>query len=351
MHFVNSVLSQSGAGDETADGAKGIMRVWKISIRASDATGHAVVVFHSLAGGRAKARQMRHNRPLRSDGGRDVAAPAEVDPAASHIIAVSRRSVRKAIAAMQASLVTDKSPALLAVEVMEDGTVNRLGETRASGNAASEALADIVSGASLKASSAHAAGRHSPPLGAWIERLGGHIHWVGPESFFQANTAVAELLVREVADHLPSKLDLLVDAHAGVGTFALQFAGRARRVMAYEPEGTSVESGEWSARAAGITNVEFRKGRAEDLLSRLPPDDHPSAILLDPPRAGCHPSLLAEIARRRIPLVVYISCDPSTLARDIKFLSSSHHLTSARVIDMFPQTYHIETIAVLAHVE
>jgi len=83
------------------------------------------------------------------------------------------------------------------------------------------------------------------------------------------------------------------------------------------------------------------------LLPRLSPNEQPSAIILDPPRAGCHPSLLAEIARRKIPRLVYVSCDPSTLARDIKILASSYKLTSARVVDMFPQTYHIETVAVL----
>jgi 23S rRNA (uracil1939-C5)-methyltransferase len=96
--------------------------------------------------------------------------------------------------------------------------------------------------------------------------------------------------------------------------------------------------------------VESRKGRAEELLPRLGPNEKPSAIILDPPRAGCHPSLLAEIARRQVPRLVYVSCDPSTLARDIKLLAGSYGLSSARVVDMFPQTYHIETVAVLERV-
>ena len=76
-------------------------------------------------------------------------------------------------------------------------------------------------------------------------------------------------------------------------------------------------------------------------------DDRPDAVVLDPPRAGCHPALLSEIALKRTPRIVYVSCDPSTLARDVKLLSQNYSLSSARVIDMFPQTYHIETIAVL----
>jgi 23S rRNA (uracil1939-C5)-methyltransferase len=72
--------------------------------------------------------------------------------------------------------------------------------------------------------------------------------------------------------------------------------------------------------------------------------------VLDPPRAGCHPQLLTQIIERGVPLVIYVSCDPSTLARDIKLLSPAYRLTSARVFDLFPQTYHIETVAVLERI-
>src|SRR5262249_23931147 len=98
---------------------------------------------------------------------------------------------------------------------------------------------------------------------------------------------------------------------------------------------------------SNVQNVEFRQGRAETLLTRLRRDEQPDLILLDPPRSGCHPDLLTEIARRQIPRVIYVSCDPSTLARDIKLLAPNYSLTSARVVDMFPQTFHLETVAVL----
>ena len=101
-----------------------------------------------------------------------------------------------------------------------------------------------------------------------------------------------------------------------------------------------------SAVASNISNVEFRHGLAETLLKRLSASERPDLILLDPPRSGCHPALLAEILYRRIPLVIYVSCDPSTLARDVKTLAASYDLTSARMVDMFPQTFHLETVAV-----
>ena len=70
-------------------------------------------------------------------------------------------------------------------------------------------------------------------------------------------------------------------------------------------------------------------------------------MLLDPPRSGCHPALLTEITRRKVPRIIYVSCDPSTLARDIKALAANYRLVSARAIDLFPQTFHIEAVAVL----
>jgi 23S rRNA (uracil1939-C5)-methyltransferase len=142
-------------------------------------------------------------------------------------------------------------------------------------------------------------------------------------------------------------MDTLIDAHAGVGTFALAFASRAKHIVAFEPHAAAVQSGRWTASSSHISNVEFQKGTAETLLPKLAPDLKPQAIILDPPRNGCHPSLLTEIARRKIPRLIYVSCDPSTLARDIKLLAAAYKLTSARVVDIFPQTYHLETIAVL----
>jgi 23S rRNA (uracil1939-C5)-methyltransferase len=155
--------------------------------------------------------------------------------------------------------------------------------------------------------------------------------------------------MQEVISHLPARMNVAVDAHAGVGTFALHLAGRARQVIGFETERSSVASAQWTARANSIDNITYRTGRAEQLFPRLSNDLRPDLVLLDPPRAGCHPLLLKEIARRAVPLVIYVSCDPSTLARDIKLLSPTYRLTSARVVDLFPQTYHIETVALLEH--
>ncbi|MDQ6695380.1 MAG: 23S rRNA (uracil(1939)-C(5))-methyltransferase RlmD, partial [Chloroflexota bacterium] len=186
-----------------------------------------------------------------------------------------------------------------------------------------------------------------PVIGSWVERLGGRNFWVGPEAFFQVHTAAAENLLMEVRDNVPSGLGLILDAHAGVGTFALSLADRAKRVIAFEMDRASVDSARWTARAGSIANVDFRVGKAEMLIGRMAEGESPDLVLLDPPRSGCHHTLLRRIEEMKVPRVVYVSCDPSTLARDIKMLSGSYKLTSARMIDMFPQTYHLETVAVL----
>ncbi|MEO8288005.1 MAG: class I SAM-dependent RNA methyltransferase [Chloroflexota bacterium] len=345
---VNSMLADALDPAVLVAETRGAMRVWKVSIRTSETTGQTVVVFHSKAGGRSEprpgrgARRQNYHPVQRPDIGPDMDAQPDANP----VVVLSRRNVRHAIGALSRPASGEPIP-LLVVEVMDDGTVNRLGETRSSSSAASEAIADTLSGVSLAGSLARSTGAGGAPLGAWIERLGGFTYWVGPESFFQVNTPAAELLLAEVAAHLPEKVGMLVDAHAGVGTFALAFAKRAKRIIGFEMDSGAVSSARWTAHAHNAENIEFRQGKAEALIRTLSEAETPDAVILDPPRAGCHPNLLNEIARRKVPQIIYVSCDPSTLARDIKLLAPNYTLTSARMIDMFPQTYHLETVAVL----
>jgi 23S rRNA (uracil1939-C5)-methyltransferase len=351
MTFVNGLLA--GSFSDVAPlpiDARGVMHVWKITIRAGEATGHTLIIFHSLAGGADPRPRLFPHRGRRAPAktestGKDVASVVGDEPQAAQVISLQRRAVRRAIGEL--SNAAGLPSALLAIEIMADGTINRLGETRGSTNAASEAMADAISGGSLAAPRLSGGEADKPPIGAWIERLGKQTYWVGPTAFFQTNTPAAELMLTEIQKHLPPKMDMLIDAHAGVGTFALAFAKRAKYVLAFEPEPGAVSSGQWTARSSHIPNVEFHKGTAEALLPNLQGDIKPQVIILDPPRNGCHPALLTEIISRKIPRLIYVSCDPSTLARDIKLLAPSYKVTSARVLDIFPQTYHIETIAVL----
>ncbi len=361
--LVNMLIARCvWTGIETPDMEhKGIMQVWKVAVRASERTGHLAVVLHSRPGGRAVALTgARTGRPPAAHpDGRPDSGPGPDEghqPGANPIISIRRRDVRKALQALARTGTgtgtgTGPEPPITVVEVMDDGTVNLLGETRAASLVTSEAMADLLAGEPLKSRAKDeeqaAPVRHGPPLGAWVERLAGRTFWVAPDSFFQVNTQAADLLLAEVAEHVPPGVDLLVDAHAGVGTFAIALADRAKRVVGFEVDGAAVHSSRWNALANNVAHADFRRGRAEDLMARLPAGERPDLVLLDPPRSGCHPSLLAEIIRRQVPRIVYVSCDPGTLARDIKILATAYDLVSARVVDLFPQTYHIETVAML----
>lgn len=341
--LVNSLLQSAEAAPQATEIGRRVMRVWHITVRHSERTGQTLLILHTRAEGRAVSRQPRRGQAHTSSRP-DVGPGLEPDSSAGAEIPLVRREARRVISRFPGEV--NGSPlALTAVEIMEDGTINLLGATRAAGSLFTEAAADMVSGRLV---SAEVGGQEiAQPLGSWVETLGGRHYWVAPEAFFQANTGSAEALLSEVLGHVPAKTRLVVDAHAGVGTFGLAIAPRARRVLMFETSNAAIASGRWTALAADVKNVEFQHGKAETLLARLPADEKPDLVVLDPPRTGCHPNLLKEIDARQVPLLIYVSCDPSTLARDIKLLSPSYDVTTARTVDMFPQTFHIETVAVL----
>ena len=177
------------------------------------------------------------------------------------------------------------------------------------------------------------------------EEVRGHRFRVASPSFFQVNTAQAERLTGLVLDFLGTDgVELLVDAYAGVGTFAVLLAERARRVIAVEESGPSVKDGR--ANSVWTPNVEWVQGKVEEVLPGLSPA--PDVVLLDPPRAGCHADVLAALAVHQPRRVVYVSCEPATLARDLRILcDSGFRLLQVQPVDMFPHTYHIEAVATL----
>jgi 23S rRNA (uracil1939-C5)-methyltransferase len=345
---VNSMLAGALTEAEAGEERRGLMHATRIAIRSSERTGQTLVVFHT--GAVSMRSGSRRGGASKWEGSRQEEPDMEVTTGKNPALLVSRREVKRVVREL-GGRGQEKPLALTVLELMADGTINMLGETRASFALGSDAVAEVYTGALLGRlggrEAEQQAVREGPPPGSWIERLGDRLYWVAPQAFFQVNTEAADLLLAEVASHLPTRLGILLDAHAGVGTFAIHVADRCQQVIGFETERPSVHSAQWTARASGVKNSTFRVGRAEELLPRLPDTLKLDAVLLDPPRSGCHPRLLSEIARREVPLVLYVSCDPSTLARDIKLLSPSYRLASARVFDLFPQTYHIETVAVL----
>lgn len=187
------------------------------------------------------------------------------------------------------------------------------------------------------------------------EQLYGETFRIRPSSFFQTNTAQAEKMVQMVLDGLfpPGEaeedrgpLRTVIDAYCGVGTFALILARRAGRVIAIEESASSIKDARWNLR--GVEHVEILQGKVEDLLPTLA--EQVDGLVIDPPRAGCQRAVLDALARDPVGRIVYVSCDPATLARDLDILCHEHatyHLRSVQPLDMFPQTAHIESVALL----
>ncbi len=186
------------------------------------------------------------------------------------------------------------------------------------------------------------------------EILDGITYRIPPLAFFQSNPAMANELIGQAFEAFETaKLKLkgarLLDIYCGVGTFALQMARRGAQVLGIEEYEGAVESARENARLNDLeSRCRFVAAKAEEHILQLEASgEHFDGVLLDPPRRGCDPALLQSLLKTRPPIVVYISCDPSTLARDIKILSEGYELIRSRVVDLFPQTYHMESVSLL----
>jgi len=176
------------------------------------------------------------------------------------------------------------------------------------------------------------------------EVVAGREYRISAPSFFQANTEGAEALVEVVKAYLALEGDeTLLDAYCGVGLLGLSLADRASRVIGIEENPFAVDDARFNAR--DLPNVEFIEGRVEDVMPSL---EGVKATILDPPRIGLHPRALSALIELSPSTIVYVSCNPSTLARDLKGLvAAGYEVVEVQPVDLFPQTYHIESVALL----
>jgi 23S rRNA (uracil1939-C5)-methyltransferase len=179
----------------------------------------------------------------------------------------------------------------------------------------------------------------------YSERLLGQRFRIGSPSFFQVNTRQAEHLVELVRARLGLNPDtVLVDAYSGVGAFAVLLAPSVRKVIAIEESSAAMKDAAVNCR--GIENLQAIEGKTEDVLDAL--EEASDAVILDPPRVGCHPDTLASLVRTAPRRIVYVSCEPETLARDLSTLvRGGFRVSGVEPVDMFPQTYHVECVATL----
>jgi 23S rRNA (uracil1939-C5)-methyltransferase len=171
---------------------------------------------------------------------------------------------------------------------------------------------------------------------------------VRSDTFVQTNYRQMLELYRVALDMLqPSAGEAVLDLYAGIGTLSLAVARSAASVTAVEENPSAVGLARLNARINGCRNLRLLPGRVETALRQVRLGDH-QAALLDPPRAGCEPAAIAELLRLGPERIVYVSCEPSTHARDLAMLvRGGYRVRRAAVVDMFPQTYHVESVALL----
>ncbi|MDR5683678.1 MAG: 23S rRNA (uracil(1939)-C(5))-methyltransferase RlmD [Armatimonadota bacterium] len=186
-----------------------------------------------------------------------------------------------------------------------------------------------------------------------FEELAGRRFAIRLETFFQTNTQQAEdLAVRTLQMAELRGGERVVDLYCGVGTFALLLAEQAGHVWGIEVVPAAVEAARENAARAGATNVEFASGDARrllpDLVSRI---GSPDVLVLDPPRSGAGGKVMRKIGRARPQRVIYVSCNPTTLAPDLaELLPFGYEIREVQPVDLFPQTYHVETLVRLDRV-
>ncbi|MBP6820493.1 MAG: class I SAM-dependent RNA methyltransferase [Acidobacteria bacterium] len=181
-------------------------------------------------------------------------------------------------------------------------------------------------------------------LGTAYQRIGGVNYGFGVRSFFQGNRLLVEELVRTAIADASGKL--AVDLYAGVGLFSLQLAKSFDQVCAVEGNRAAANHGLENVRANAVPNVRFEGVSVEAWLKyksvELP---RPDFVLLDPPRAGAGAQVIERLAAMAAPQISYVSCDPATLARDLRLLLNyGYRIESITALDMFPQTFHVETV-------
>lgn len=178
------------------------------------------------------------------------------------------------------------------------------------------------------------------------EELCGLSFEISPYAFFQTNTLAAEKLYQQIVRL--SQLEqapVVYDLYSGTGSIGMVLAKHgASRVYGLEEIASAVADAERNARANGLINCQFLAGKVEAQLVNLLEQDRPDLIIIDPPRAGLHPKVPVMLNQLRVPQMVYVSCNPAALARDLELLQQVYRAVEIQPVDLFPQTGHVETV-------
>jgi len=177
------------------------------------------------------------------------------------------------------------------------------------------------------------------------ETINGFSYRIPCASFFQTNSEMAAVLQNTVVEFAaPKPGEKIMDLYCGSGFLTLALAKASEKVIGVELDDAAVEIARGNAKLNNIANIDFRSGATEKLLATALTEMSPDTIILDPPRAGLHPAALEALMGSTAKRLVYVSCNPRALARDLKTLLEKYSIEKIRCLDLFPHTPHVETV-------
>ena len=182
----------------------------------------------------------------------------------------------------------------------------------------------------------------------------GNDYEISAQSFYQVNTEMAEKLYQTAIDFSDLNSDsIVIDAYSGIGTIGLSFAKQVKEVYGVEVIETAVEDAKKNAERNGITNAHYVADSAENAMAKWSKDGiKPDVIIVDPPRKGLTESFIKASVAMQPEKITYVSCNPATMARDIKLYQElGYELKKVQPVDLFPQTHHVETVALLSKLD
>ncbi|AFA48665.1 23S rRNA (uracil(1939)-C(5))-methyltransferase RlmD [Acetobacterium woodii] len=185
-----------------------------------------------------------------------------------------------------------------------------------------------------------------------VEKIGDLSFSISPNSFFQVNSKQTVKLYDKIKDLAAlTGTETIFDLYCGTGTIGLYLANKAKKVVGIESVGDAVLDARENAGLNQIENATFYQGRVEEEMMRIIKEEalKPDLIILDPPRKGCEESLLSTINNMQTPRIIYVSCNPATLSRDMKIMTESGYtINEIQPIDLFPGTGHVETVVLMS---
>jgi 23S rRNA (uracil1939-C5)-methyltransferase len=183
-----------------------------------------------------------------------------------------------------------------------------------------------------------------------LEKLEGYTFIISPKSFFQTNTKQAEKLYSVTRDFAElNGTQIVYDLYCGTGSIGIFVSDKAKKIIGVETVPEAIEDAKKNAALNNIQHTSFFAGDVIKICDDqfFAENGKPDVVITDPPRAGMHEKLVQKLLELEAPLIVYVSCNPSTQARDLALLDAKYVVTKIRPVDMFPHTHHIENVVQL----